>query len=98
MKVYKIRHKQSGLFYQPVKGRFSGRVTNLGPRGRIYESRPHLNVIQARVSDSQAEKYGIKLKRDEWNKAQGYIDLLEEGNEVFETVEYDMVEVKNEPK
>jgi hypothetical protein len=95
MKVYKIRHKQSGLFYQQVRGRFAGEVTNLGPRGRIYESIPHLTVIQARVSDSQATKYGIKLERDEWNKAQGYIDLLKEGNEVFETVEYDMIELAN---
>lgn len=80
MNVYRIKHKPSGLYYQPVKGRFTGRITNLGPNGKVYiAKKPTLessNIKGVRVSDKQITKYGLdcdpqwhnlKFVESDWN-------------------------------
>lgn len=37
--VYKVRHKPTGLFYQPISGRWGKDKTHLGTKGKIYENR-----------------------------------------------------------
>ena len=39
MTLYKIRHKPTGLFYHPVKGRYSSK-TNLSKNGKVYFRKP----------------------------------------------------------
>lgn len=36
---YKIRHKETGLFYRPNQGSYSGK-TNLSKNGKVYQSKP----------------------------------------------------------
>lgn len=38
MGIYKLKHKPTGLYYQPVRGRWSGQKTNLSKKGKIYQS------------------------------------------------------------
>ena len=38
MEIYKLKHKPTGLYYQPVRGRWSGQKTNLSKKGKIYQS------------------------------------------------------------
>lgn len=38
MKIYRLRHKPTGLYYQPVRGRWIGGKTNLSKKGKIYQS------------------------------------------------------------
>jgi hypothetical protein len=40
MKVYKIKHKPTGLFFTPSKG-----YGNLSVKGKVYESRPSMKWI-----------------------------------------------------
>lgn len=40
MKLYKLRHKKSGLFWQPDRG--SG---NVSKRGKIYQRKPNLDHV-----------------------------------------------------
>lgn len=37
-KLYKLKHKPTGLYYQPVSGRWSGQKTNLSKKGKIYQT------------------------------------------------------------
>lgn len=41
-KFYQIRHKPTGLFYTPTKGRWVGEKTNLQERGKVYKIKPRL--------------------------------------------------------
>lgn len=38
MKIYRLKHKPTGLYYQPVRGRWIGEKTNLSKKGKIYQS------------------------------------------------------------
>lgn len=38
MEIYKLKHKPTGLYYQPARGRWSGQKTNLSKKGKIYQS------------------------------------------------------------
>lgn len=37
MEIYKLKHKPTGLYYQPVRGRWRGQKTNLSKKGKIYQ-------------------------------------------------------------
>lgn len=37
MKVYRLKHKPTGLYYQPVRGKY-GNQTNLSKRGKVYQT------------------------------------------------------------
>lgn len=38
MEIYKLKHKPTGLYYQPVRGRWRGQKTNLSKKGKIYQN------------------------------------------------------------
>jgi hypothetical protein len=50
MKVYKLRHNPTGLFYQPSKGN-----GNLSKKGKIYSSKPKINWA-----------LGLRIKINSW--------------------------------
>jgi hypothetical protein len=43
--LYKIKHKPTGLFYQPKKGRFSGDISSVAILGKVYHKKPKLSQI-----------------------------------------------------
>jgi hypothetical protein len=91
-KVWKIRHKLSGLFYQTVKGRFSDKITNLGPRGKIYQVKPSFKQLaQIRVSNYQVGKFDLNVEHKSWS-TDNY--LIHNDYADFEIVEYDLKEIK----
>lgn len=60
--VFKIRHKPTGLFYQAVKGRWSKNKSNLGIRGKIYETKQYpkdLHKSFINVSESLTKKFNL---------------------------------------
>ena len=75
MHVYRVRHKQTGLFYQPKKGRFDN-ITNLGPNGKVYYGRkPIFEFFEyITLGKNQIEKFNVKIndwrvcrtKREDW--------------------------------
>ena len=64
MKVYKIRHKPTGLFYTPTKGRWRDEKTNLHEKGKIYEIKPRFSQIYGTLSVSWNlyNKYKIECR------------------------------------
>lgn len=38
MELYRLKHKPTGLYYQPVRGRWRSKKTNLSKKGKIYQS------------------------------------------------------------
>ena len=63
MKVYRIKHIPTGLYYRPSVG-VGKRKTNLGLKGKLYQSNPsYLDVLQkdgsyiVNVSETQIKKY-----------------------------------------
>ena len=53
MQVYKLRHIPTGLFYQPVKGKLYKDKSNLGIRGKLYETHQYpKNLFKNRISIS----------------------------------------------
>ena len=81
MKVYKLRHKPTGLFYQPVKGRWAKEKSNLSKRGKLYETHQYpkdLHTGGVNVSESLTKKFNLKniktnrfgnyliTKKDDW--------------------------------
>lgn len=88
MKVYRIKHKPTGYFYQPVKGRFIGERTHIGPSGKVYIFRKPRFEDMSRImfiSESICKKFGI-----EWN------DDFEFNEDDFEIIEYECREVKGD--
>lgn len=75
MKFYKIRHMPTGLFYQPVKGRFDAEKTNLSKNGKVYHKKPTLKHISHHICHSVKDEsveywkrrsYQIKFVKSEW--------------------------------
>lgn len=66
MKFYKILHKPTGMYYQPVKGRFSYQKTNLSKNGKIYQNKPSLKHLShgynMRVENPYPNKYPHEKK------------------------------------
>lgn len=93
MKVYKIRHKETGLFYQTITGRWAGTKSNLSKNGKIYSIKPPEdlnNICGVYVSSSLLKKYDLKCN-DSWDKGQ-YV--LDKKDNQFEIVTYNLEEVK----
>ncbi len=56
MIIYKIKHRQTGLFYTPSRG-----GNNLTSKGKIYDKRPCLKLIDTvRVVIWKKRKYTAK--------------------------------------
>ena len=61
--VYKLKHVPTGMYYQPIKGRWSHEKTNLSTRGKIYTTKLFPKKIGAvNVSKSQSEKLNVELR------------------------------------
>lgn len=61
MKVYKIRHKPTDLFYRPIRGDQS----NLHKNGKLYHNKPTLKLLRHGFHDC----FGLfhqKIIQDEW--------------------------------
>lgn len=80
VRVYRIKHVKTGLFWIPVKG-YSWDRTNLSPTGKLYVKKPKL-PMKARVNPSQIEKYNLQIDEHRFT----YGD--------FELVEYELQEVR----
>ena len=90
MRVYKLKHIPTGLFYKPKMGRFKSDSTNLSPTGKIYtrpqDAKPSRMLIN--VNDSQISKFNLKPDtRYTWG------NILETKEEDWKTIEFDLVEV-----
>ena len=76
MKVYKIKHIPTGLFYKPSQGN-----GNLSKNGKIYQQLPSIKKIQhikIKICTFRKEAIGTnKILQDyfkfDWNN--GYVDL-----------------------
>lgn len=59
-KFYKLRHKETGRYYQTRKGRFGHDITNLGPNGKIYYKIPnpweHIGVYTMQIPNPNCGK------------------------------------------
>lgn len=80
-KVYKLRHKPTGLFYKPTRGYYK---TNLSEKGKIYTERSFPKYeITGSMSPTLSIKLGLKsslilgIKKEDW-----------------EIVEYELKEIK----
>lgn len=83
--VYKLRHKPTGLFYQPTKGRWRHNVSNLSKRGKIYETKQYprnLHKGSTAVSVTLRKQFGLPLKQE------GYSDYLITRESDWEVVKY----------
>ena len=92
MEVYKLRHKPTRLFYQPVKGRWANEKSNLSKKDKIYETHQYpkdLHTGGVNISNSLIEKFN--LKNIETNRFRNYLITSKED---WEVVVYLLNEVK----
>ena len=88
--VYKLKHVPTGMYYQPVKGRFRHDKTNLSVRGKIYstQSFPKLKNIHINITESQSKKIE-GFKQNMWKEF-----IIETKPEDWKVISYNLVEVK----
>lgn len=98
MKIYKVRHKATGLFYKP------GGINNLGTDGKWYRNRStYLNTLTRGYTDRiyvyySSKEYKANKDKFDWCLERGiakyYNDrefLFEVKLEDFELLEYEVV-------
>jgi hypothetical protein len=93
MRVWKIRHKPTGLFFKPSGNGHQWEKSNLGKQGKLYErSKPTLKKVRGRISVSRTlvEKLGLVV---EPKKAEWHTNYLITKEDDWEVVEYELVEV-----
>lgn len=95
---YRIRHIPTGLFYQPVKGRWQGEKSNFGENGKVYARKPSVkdvNTNGVRISDTLCKKYNLQHMTEEsrWEPRQQHFKEEFSNLENFEVVTYKLVEV-----
>ena len=89
MKVYKIKHKPTGLWYQPKKGRYRGEQTHFGPNGKVYIARkPKFKDIKHYLCISDSQVFAFRIKTIE-EFGQQVVEFMEED---WEIIEYELVE------
>jgi hypothetical protein len=98
---YRIRHIPTGLYYQPVKGRWDGEKSNISKNGKVYPKRPPKSVILsdcdcAVVSDAVIKRYDMSaMCTESWSKRQMRLTAEFSAPDMWEIVEYKLVEVNN---
>jgi hypothetical protein len=98
MKLYKIRHIPTKLFYTPTKGRWRDEKTNIHERGKVYEVKPSFNHLHNRldVSWNMFKKYNIDCivgdVVDKYKTPQTHQCWMYFKEEDWEIVEYDLIE------
>ena len=94
--VYKVMHKPTGLFYQPVKGRWSHQRSNLSSRGKLYETKQYPKKLYRQIvniSSSIIEKFNLTEDVDyEYNKSWGSRIISSEDDWVLVTYNLNEVE------
>ena len=91
--AYKVRHKPTGLFYQPVKGRWSDTKSNLSKKGKIYETKQYpkrLHTGGVNISKSLIKKF--KVTNISSNRFGMYVLSSKED---WEVVEFELKEVNS---
>lgn len=68
MELYKLKHKPTGLYYQPVKGKY-GSVTNLSKKGKIYQSKSN-------ALNGTGDIIGIAVSKRQYNDNKELFDSL----------------------
>lgn len=88
--VYKLRHKPTGLFYQPLKGRWHKDKSNLSKRGKLYETKQYPKDLHrggTAMSMASRKEFGYPSKQE------GYSDYLETQETDWEVVKFKLIEV-----
>ena len=62
MRLYRIKHKPTGLFYCPVRG-FGSRKTNLSKNGKVYTKKPTFAHMTHGFNFSDKQKKEFKLRQ-----------------------------------
>ncbi len=82
--VYKLKHIPTGLYYQPVKGRWAEDKTNLSTRGKIYTTYLYPKMDRAQsinISKTQAKKFISIVKESKYSNGL-YIETIPQDWEV----------------
>ena len=97
---YKLRHKPTGLFYQPIKGRWKEDKTNLAVNGKVYSHRRpqyERQPVHIYVSSHLVKKYNIDAEETSYgNRLQVPFSDLEWVE--YETKETDVIQYGEENK
>ena len=93
--LYRIRHKPTGLFYDRVRGRFTGDKTNLTNKGKFYFSEKMAQKTlsefgRAYINKTQVEKYNLERKEEDYYDRSHSFATEDE----FEIVKYKLEEVR----
>ena len=56
MKIYRILHKPTGLFYNPGNQQYHGRFSNLMSTGKIYRNKPTKPLIYKKLVISKSQR------------------------------------------
>ena len=73
MKIYKIYHKPTGLYYCSVKGRFKEDKTNLSVKGEFYTSVQMVKKVfkeyseSIRINKAQCERFKLPPITSHWS-------------------------------
>lgn len=92
--VYKLRHIPTGLFYQPVKGRWSKDKSNLSKRGKLYETKQYpkpeevSSTYSVHISESLISQFKVAHQKNRFGQ------YLTSNPEDWEVVEYKLIENK----
>ena len=88
--VYKLKHVPTGMYYQPIKSRWSHEKTNLSARGKIYTTKLFPKKIGAvNVSKTQSEKLNVELRTTSTREL-----MLDTKPEDWKVVSYNLVEIE----
>lgn len=87
--MWKIRHKKTGLFYQPLSDNPSWKRTNLDKVGKLYSEKPDLSrfkkfCIYTKVKDEDGKGYAKVSKTYNFNPDFWEIVRIEDGKEIVD--------------
>ena len=68
MELYRLKHKPTGLYYQPVRGKYDN-VTNLSKRGKIYQTKANALI-------GQGDTIVIYISEKQYNAQKELFDSL----------------------
>jgi len=89
MKVYRIKHLPTGLFYIPTTGRYDR--TNLSKNGKIYPNKmPTTDNIDHFIRINQKQRELFKPERLCFSQNQAAIKFIADD---WEVIEYELREV-----
>ena len=94
-RIYKIRHKPTGLYYCSKKGRWKDDITNLSKKGNFYEVFTRVQDVynkdtaRAAINKAQTEKFSVPLNKE--GSRHYYNTCFAED---FEIVEFEVREIQ----